>query len=280
MVRLSLALALAAACGTAASTGPTPPTSPGPSDPTGAGAPTDAPTPAAVVARPGEQMIYKISLLGLDVAEFTVSIGAGTLLDGVPTIPVETHAVSSPLLTLFHKVDDTLQSWIDPTTGRPIAFRAHEMASAKSDALEDTEVRFAPDRFAVNVVRDGQPIAEEQIVRGHPYDVPSMLVFLRGWDAPTGATVDLDVMRSRTVWRVQLTVGKREPVVTALGEFATVRFDGSGVRLLRNGTEDPESDRRKFSLWVSDDADRVPVRLVAHTDYGDIRMDLVDYRAE
>jgi hypothetical protein len=82
------------------------------------------------------------------------------------------------------------------------------------------------------------------------------------------------------VWRVQLTVGKREPVMTALGEFATVRFDGSGVRLLRDGTEDPESDRRKFSLWVSDDADRVPVRLVAHTDYGDIRMDLVDYRAE
>ena len=59
-----------------------------------------------------------------------------------------------------------------------------------------------------------------------------------------------------------------------------MRYDGEGVRILRDGSPDPASDRRRFSMWISDDADRVPVRLVAHTDYGDIRMDLVDYRAQ
>ena len=61
------------------------------------------------------------------------------------------------------------------------------------------------------------------------------------------------------------------------GNVAVVRYDGEGVRILRNGEIDPESDRRRFSIWISDDADRVPIRLVGKTDYGDVIMDLVQY---
>jgi hypothetical protein len=32
-------------------------------------------------------------------------------------------------------------------------------------------------------------------------------------------------------------------------------------------------------MWISDDADRVPLLMVAETDYGDIRMEIVDYTA-
>ena len=274
MHRLALLLALAlAACGAT-------PKSTDPVDPPGGGGPADPPAAPQVVATPGEQMIYRISLHGLDVAEFTVSVGAATTIDGVDVIPVATHAVSSPLLTLFHKVDDTLESWIDTRTGRPVQFRAHEVASAQSDAIEETDVRFAPGKFAVKVLRDGQPIDEEQVVKHDIYDVPSMLVFVRGWDAAAGARTTVDEMRSRTAWRVDFTVGDHEGVTTSLGDLQAVRYDGEGVRILRSGEIDPDSDRRRFSMWISDDADRVPVKLVAHTDYGDIRMDLVDYRAE
>ena len=34
-----------------------------------------------------------------------------------------------------------------------------------------------------------------------------------------------------------------------------------------------------YSIWVSDDADRVPLLLVAKTDYGDVRMEIIDYAA-
>lgn len=275
MHRLALLSTLAlAACGaTPKSTDPVAPPGGGTGSADAAGAPQ-------VVASPGEQMIYRISLHGLDVAEFTVSVGQATAIDGTPVVPVATHAVSSPLLTLFHKVDDTLESWIDTRTGRPVQFRAHEVASAASDAIEETDVRFAPGKFQVKVLRDGQPIDEEQVVKHDVYDVPSMLVFVRGWDASAGTKTTVDVMRSRTAWRVDFTVADHEGVTTALGDLQAVRYDGEGVRILRSGEIDPDSDRRRFSMWISDDADRVPVKLVAHTDYGDIRMDLVDYRAE
>lgn len=267
---------LVSACGSTAK----PLDPPGGGSGTGTGVGDTAPAAPTVIANPGEQMIYRISLHGIDVAEFTVSIGAATTLDGKPVIPVQTHAVSSLLLTLFHKVDDTLATWIDPTTGKPVAFRAKEMASAKSDAVEETDVTFAPGKFQVKVLRDGQPIDEEQLVKHEIYDVPSMLVFVRGWDDAAGTKTTVDVMRSRTAWRVDFTIGDHEGVTTALGDLQAVRYDGEGVRILRSGEIDPDSDRRRFSMWISDDADRVPVRLVAHTDYGDIRMDLVDYRAE
>ncbi|MEZ4402610.1 MAG: DUF3108 domain-containing protein [Kofleriaceae bacterium] len=277
MLRASLVAVLccAASCGAPAAGVTTPGTLPAP-DPT---APIVAP-PIEVVARPGEQMIYRISLHGIDVAEFTVTVGAAVDLNGTTTIPVQTHAVSSPLLTLFHKVDDTLASWIDLETGRPVKFTAHEMASAKSDAVEDTQVWFAPGAFKVEVMRDGERLDEEQVVLHDAYDIPSVLTFVRGWDADVGARATLDIMRSRTAWRADFTVGGHETTTTVLGDLAAVRVDGSGVRLRRDGSEDPASDRRKFSIWVSDDADRVPLRLVAHTDYGDIRMDLAAYSAE
>lgn len=267
----------AAACGSSSAPVAAP-------DPGGGGSGTDSgplgAAPPEVVANPGEQMIYRISLHGLDVAEFTVTVGAMAQLDGQTTIPVQTHAVSSPLLTLFHKVDDTLATWIDPATGKPVAFQAKEMASAKSDAVEETDVRYAPGKFLVKVLRDGQPVDAEQVVLHEVYDVPSMLVFVRGWDADIGTRTTVDVMRSRTAWRVDFVIAAHEGVTTSIGDLQAVRYDGEGVRILRDGSVDPASDRRRFSMWISDDADRVPVRLVAHTDYGDIRMELVDYRAE
>jgi hypothetical protein len=276
VVRFALPFALALAACSGSPRAVTPPTTGADSD---AATPT-APVAAEVIAHAGEQMIYRISLHGLDVAEFTVQVGATAQQAGKATIPVQTHAVSSPLLTLFHKVDDTLESWIDPATGRPVAFRAKEMASAKSDAVEETDVLFAPGKFQVKVLRDGKPIDEEQVVLHDAYDVPSMLVFVRGWDVAAGTRTTVDVMRSRTAWRVDFAVGPSESLSTTLGDLQAVRYDGEGVRILRDGSPDPASDRRRFSMWISDDADRVPVRLVAHTDYGDIRMDLVDYRAQ
>jgi len=69
-----------------------------------------------------------------------------------------------------------------------------------------------------------------------------------------------------------------ENVVTQLGELPAVRIEGRSRRLNRDGTDDPTGDTRKYTIWISDDADRVPLQLIAKTDYGDLRMDIVEYR--
>ncbi len=243
--------------------------------------PDDAlPVAGGVVARAGEAMTYRVELHGIDVAEFMVTVGAETTLDGAPALPVSARVVSSPLLTMFHPVDDTLSTWIDPVTGRALAFEAVELASSRSTEVEHTRVRYAPGRFAVAVERAGRHLDEEQVVRHDTFDVPSMLMLLRGWHGAPGDRMVVDVMRSRTAWRLGVEIGGADTVETVLGAMAAVRFEGASVRMRRDGADDPASERRAFTLWISDDVDRVPLRLRAHTDYGDVEMALVEYRVE
>ena len=90
----------------------------------------------------------------------------------------------------------------------------------------------------------------------------------------------LDVIRSRYVWRTDITLAAYENLPTSMGDLPAVRIDGVSRRVARDGQIDPTNkDVRHYSMWFSDDADRVPLAIVAATDYGDLRMDIVEYVA-
>lgn len=237
-----------------------------------------APT-AEVVARPGEQMSYRVRAHGLDVAELVVSVGEPTTLDGAAVIPVQMRTTSVKVLGWFQPLDDTLTSWLDRATGRPVAYRTSTIASRDADDVEDTETRFAPGLLAVRVVRGGATTEATQTVDGHGYDVPSILTFLRGWDGAPGDQVTVDLMRTRHAMRTSLVVAGFENVSTPLGDLPAVRYDGQSQRLARDGTVDAGAGPRRFSVWITDDADRVPARVVAATDLGELTVELAAYTA-
>ena len=64
---------------------------------------------------------------------------------------------------------------------------------------------------------------------------------------------------------------------TELGDFPVVRLDGHTYKLGRDDQRYPGSDERDFSIWISADDGRVPLKVTAKTDYGDIEMNIVDY---
>jgi hypothetical protein len=57
-----------------------------------------------------------------------------------------------------------------------------------------------------------------------------------------------------------------------------LRFDGHTYKLGRDGKPLAGTAARDFSLWISDDDGRVPLQIVARTDYGPIKMTIVDYQ--
>ncbi|MGE3548114.1 MAG: DUF3108 domain-containing protein, partial [Kofleriaceae bacterium] len=109
------------------------------------------------------------------------------------------------------------------------------------------------------------------------WDYNAFLVALRSWEAPVGTTIALEVLRSRYLWHIDLKVAAKTNLVTELDKFPALRFDGYTYRLNRDGSRDAKANPRRFSIWISDDAGRVPLLLTARTDYGDIRMEIVDY---
>lgn len=239
--------------------------------------PTAEPQAGAPLAAVGERMAYTVTLHGVSLAEFVMEVTGLVAVGDRDALVVEMRVDTLALASMLHAVHDRFTSWIDVGTGRPLQFHAQEIV-AEAKVTEETQARFQPREYPVRlVVGDDAGTDETQVVQGVPYDFTSFLVYMRAWEAPKGSELVVDIMRSRFVWRVRIVVGERGNLVTVLGDLPVVRFEGEGVRVLRDGTVDPTSDRRRFSIWISDDADRVPVKLSAHTDYGDVLLEMASY---
>jgi hypothetical protein len=275
MARVALALLLAA-CGS------TPPTTTSPTI-----APTTSPAkPVGLVVAPplvtpGEHMAYTLHLQGVELATLDVGVGEPTTLAGKQAIIVQSHAKAVGLVKMVANIDDTFTSWIDVTTGRPLHWSTDEFATKTSDK-ELTDVDFSkregvrlPVTFHLN---DAAPQPEPQRASlPETWDFNSFLMALRTWDPPTGTVLVAEVMRSRFMWHVEMTMRGKSKLTTALGTVTARRLDGHTYKLDRNGTRAPDSDERSFTIWVSDDDGRVPLKVTAKTDYGDIALTISDY---
>jgi hypothetical protein len=80
------------------------------------------------------------------------------------------------------------------------------------------------------------------------------------------------------MWHTKVTIVGKETLTTELGDFPALKIDGVSYRVNRNGSKDTSIEPREFSLWISDDAARVPLQTLAHTDFGEVTLSIVEYQ--
>lgn len=213
----------------------------------------------------------------------TLGVGEVAEVAGKQAIVVQGHAKSVGLASLVAAVDDTFTSWIDLQTGRSLRFAVDEYATNSKTEIEHTVIDLAgrsgdslPIQFHLNTE---QPTDEPQRVSmKDTWDYNAFLVALRSWEGDKGTSTSVEVFRSRWLWRIDVKIASVGKVTTELGELPAIRVDGHAVKMDRKLVKDAASDERDFSVWISNDDGRVPLRLVARTDYGDVRMEIVDYQ--
>ena len=235
------------------------------------------------MATTGERMSYRLSLQGFELGVYSLGVGEIETVNGKKTILVQGHAQSVGVASMIGgKVDDRFTSWIDVETGRAIRFQADEFAS-KSEDIEHTVIDLSardgdiiPVKFHLN---DQPPVAEPQKASTpEVWDYNAFLIAMRSWEGPPGSAMTLEVFRSRNLWHLDVKIRSKDKLVTELGELPALRIDAHTYKLARDGTKFKDSDERDFSLWISDEGDRVPLRIDARTDYGDIKMQIVEYQ--
>ena len=234
------------------------------------------------LATPGEHMSYQLALRGIQLAEFDLAIGDVTDLDGAKVVPVTMHAQSTGIARLVAKVDDRFTTWLDIATGRPRRFECEEFAVHGKPDIEHVLVDLvhrAGETMPVTVwVNAGSPRQETQAVTAREiWDLASFLVVLRAWEGATGSRVATEVFRSRHLWKLDIRIAERGVRPTALGDLPALRFDAHATKVDRQGRPTAAA-QRKFMLWVSDDNDRVPLAIVADTDFGKLELSIVDYQ--
>jgi len=228
-------------------------------------------------------MSYRVQLQGVDLAAMTITVGDVAEVAGKPAIIVQGHAQSVGLASMVAKVDDTFTSWIDVATGRSRRFQTAEYATGSKTDIEYTTIDIAgrTDAGIPIVQHDSDKPESAEIQKAslpEVWDYNTYMVALRSWEGAPGATVTLEVFRSRYLWHVDIKIGPKQRLTTELGDFPALRFDAHAYKLDRAGAKFPNSDERDFSIWISDDDGRVPLKLVARTDYGDVKMEIVDYQ--
>jgi hypothetical protein len=108
-----------------------------------------------------------------------------------------------------------------------------------------------------------------------PHDMQSSLLLLRAWRPRLDERAYFYVVLGRRPWRVDVTSRGPEMIKVADDPRLTYRIDGVAVRL----DEGPKGASKHFSLWLSEGADRVPVRMVADASFGQVTMTLTAHES-
>jgi len=238
-------------------------------------------TPRALEAHahviPGETMRFELSLRGIVGGEATLATGEPGTVEGREVVITRSRTETVGLVKAIKDVSDDVITHIDLATGVPVYHHADVKFGDREAVIES---HFDGSRVAVSYHRkdhservyllklpDGQTL----------FDAHSMVASLRGWTPTIGERAYFYVVSGRRLWQNNVIAATREEVRTAMGQFHAVRIDGVARRLRRNLSVDPSKKARKYTVWISDDAQRRPLRVVGTTEYGEVKAELIEH---
>lgn len=251
----------------------------------GADAMTLAPAPTVrpsdpggeVGLTPGESMAFEVRLAGLVAGEAQLAVGELGDYEGHHAVVVKSRAQTAGAAALLKHVVDETTTVIDMETGRPLALDTLvEQGTTRTTAT----AKFTGNLADITYIRSGEQAPHKQRIdfgKVTVHDAHSAMAQLRGWRAAPGTTRTVFVVGGRRLWRVDVTYVGEDTIGSAIGNRRAVHFTGESYRTKRNLEAETQQPSRTFSVWLSDDADRVPLKVTAHTELGDIVMDLTEY---
>ena len=243
-------------------------------EPVGAAAPADSGLSAFL---PGETMRFELRMAGVLAGEGAFTTGEPAVVDGHHAIAVSSRINTAGAFALIKDIRDEATSVIDLDTLLPMSTSGEVRFGGKAAHSQAT---YTGGKALIQHTAAGQDTRSMVYdFRGETvHDAHSAMAAMRIWPAELGSKRVFWVLGGRRIWRAEITVSGREVLGTALGNQAALRFEGVSARARPDMTIDPARPPRTFVVWVSDDADRVPLRIVAHTELGDLVIELVDYQ--
>jgi hypothetical protein len=245
----------------------------------------DPVAPAAVVVEepslgvnPGETMAFEVHLAGMLAGEAQLAVGEIGIVDGKEVLVVKSRAATAGAAALVKKISDEATTVIDVASGKPISLDA---TIINGDKKLTATARFQGSRADVTYQRASDPQPKHLILNfGNVtvFDAHTAMAQLRGWKAKKGDARTVYVIGGRRLWRIDVVHEGEETIGGPLGNRRAVVYSGKSYRARANMQLETKIAARTFKVWLSDDGDRVPIKVVAATELGDIVMALTDYQ--
>jgi hypothetical protein len=226
---------------------------------------------------PGENMAFEVRVAGILAGEAQLAVGELGDYGGHRAVVVKSRAETAGAGALFRHIVDEATTVIDMDTGRPLALETLvEQGATRTTGI----ATFTGNAADITYVRSGETTPHRQKIdlgKAPVHDAHSAMAQLRGWRAAPGTTRSVFVIGGRRPWRVDVTYVGEDTIGSAIGNRRAVHFAGKSYHTTRTLEAETKDPSRTFSVWLSDDADRVPLKVTATTELGDIVIDLTEY---
>ncbi len=185
--------------------------------------------------------------------------------NGRSTIHFNATGSTSGTFDIFYKVRNRYDSFIDTKTFLPYSYLEN---IRENKYKRNGEATFDYSRKEIRSAKGNVPIKQDT------RDILSAFYFARSLDLSAvqeGETIRINYYLEGEVSTLEIIYVGKEEITTPLGTFNCLKFSPSlkAGRIFRKDS--------KMYLWITDDADRVPVRAKAEILVGTIIMDLRGY---
>lgn len=222
----------------------------------------------------GEQQVLEITYIGLKAGEFTLDVLPMKQLANRSVYHLRAHAVSSSMMNLFYRLNDTVESFWDYEG--LFSHRFHmllDQTRQKRDALElyDSETKKVFYWNRRNHIEKGISESKETFDIELPFsqDSFSALYYLRTLPLEDGKVYAYPVISEGRGWEAVVTVVRREMQDTPMGKRMCIVVK---PQTRYNGVM--KQEKGESFIWLTDDDRRFIVRLEAQVKVGAVAAQL------
>lgn len=179
---------------------------------------------------------------------------------------------STGLVSLFFKVKDNYQTFIDKSTLRPYRFirKINEGGYTK-----DKEVFFDYETNEATVKDYKHKTEKKHPINSNIQDILSSLYYLRNQNLNNleiGEEIELQMFFDEEITNFKLLFLGKETIRTKFGKIKTLKFRP----LVQAGRVFKEQE--SLSIWITDDKNKIPIRIKASLAVGSLRADLDGFK--
>jgi hypothetical protein len=215
------------------------------------------------VFKAGENLSYRLRYGFIIAAEASIKVfETETKFDNRPVFHLLAEGRTAGSFNVFYKVKNRYDSYIDMETLRPYLYTEN---IREANYRRTDKVRFYQDEKKL--------VSNKGTFKGNgqTFDVVSAYFFARSLDISTlkqGDKFNMDYFLGDGISKLEVQFVGRERIKTALGTFNCIKFSPSiqPGRIFRKDS--------KLYLWITDDANRIPVKAHVEILVGAVTLEL------
>ncbi len=236
------------------------------------------------VFREPERLVYDVTWMGIKAGHAILEMEGVTEFRGQRAAHLVTTAQSTPFISKFYRVNDRSESYLGLDPFRALHFEKHlREGRYRHDSWTDFDYQrrmaifryldFSPVPKGVSRLEDaeryGKFVTQQFPLSPGSLDELSVLYYVRTLNLQVGTIHHPKVFASRKNWELEVRVLGRETLETIFGPRETLVVEP----LLK--FEGIFQQRGKMTVWLTDDAERIPVMMKSEVKFGSFVSTLV-----